>query len=102
MAEGKRFQRRKEDFVCEFCGANVKGTGYTDHCPSCLCSKHVDNNPGDRLSDCGGKMNAISAEYKSGQFMISYRCVVCGKLSRIRSGAEDNADTLISLAAPRK
>lgn len=96
--EGKRFQRKKEDFVCEFCGAEVKGTGYTDHCPVCLCSKHVDNNPGDRASECRGRMNAVSAEYKAGEFIMGYRCVVCGKKSRIRAAPDDNKDILTSLA----
>lgn len=97
----KRFQKRKEDFTCEFCGAEVKGTGYTDHCPVCLCSKHVDNNPGDRASDCGGKMNAIGAEYKSGEFMINYRCVVCGKLSRVGAAESDSQDLLVQLASSK-
>ena len=26
----------------------MKGNGYTNHCPKCLWSKHVDINPGDR------------------------------------------------------
>ncbi|MFA6992594.1 MAG: RNHCP domain-containing protein, partial [Candidatus Gracilibacteria bacterium] len=40
----KRFSRTIEDFVCEKCGAKVKGDGYTNHCPKCLWSKHVDIN----------------------------------------------------------
>ena len=44
-----RFIRREENFVCEVCGAKVKGTGYTNHCPQYLWSKHVDKLiPGDR------------------------------------------------------
>lgn len=50
----KKFQRQIEDFVCEKCGKEVKGDGYTDHCPRCLRSKHVDVNPGDRRSKCNG------------------------------------------------
>lgn len=96
---GKRFQRKKENFACEWCGTEVRGTGYTDHCPNCLCSKHVDENPGDRESECGGKMNPVSAEYKSGEFTISYRCIVCGRRSRVRAAENDNRDLLIKLAA---
>ena len=80
----------------------MKGSGYTDHCTNCLCGKHVDNNPGDRASPCKGKMVATSAEFKSGEFTICYRCVVCGKLSRIRAAEQDNKELLISLAVPRK
>ena len=100
--EGRRFQRRREDFTCEFCGASVKGTGYTDHCPSCLCGKHVDNNPGDRAAGCGGKMVAVGAEYRAGEFMISYRCVVCGKRTRISAAENDNKELLMGLAAASK
>jgi hypothetical protein len=98
MEGGKRFQRRKEDFVCEWCGARVKGTGYTDHCPNCPCGKHVDNNPGDRASDCRGKMVPLSAEYKSMEFMITYRCVVCGKRKRVRAAEGDNRELLVTLS----
>ena len=100
--EGKKFQRRREDFTCEWCGAQVRGTGYTDHCPNCLCSRHVDNNPGDRASDCNGKMVAARAEYQSGEFMISYRCLACGKGSRVRAAEGDNRELLMRLASPPK
>ena len=49
---GRRFTRTVGDFVCENCNTSVKGNGYTDHCPCCLYSKHVDINPGDRDCDC--------------------------------------------------
>ncbi|HCR42265.1 TPA: hypothetical protein DIV45_02815, partial [Patescibacteria group bacterium] len=38
----KNFIRTKEDFTCENCGHRVKGSGYTNHCPKCLYSQHVD------------------------------------------------------------
>jgi len=60
----KRFQKRIEDFVCERCGAFVKGTGYTDHCPECLWSKHVDVNPGDREAECGGLMEHVDTDFE--------------------------------------
>ncbi|MBU3901416.1 RNHCP domain-containing protein, partial [Patescibacteria group bacterium] len=49
--QSKKFQRKIEDFVCGHCGPKIKGTGYTDHCPKCLWSQHVDVNPGDRQAD---------------------------------------------------
>ncbi|HYC79501.1 MAG TPA: RNHCP domain-containing protein, partial [Candidatus Binatia bacterium] len=55
----KLFQRTPENFVCENCGTKVSGNGYTNHCPNCLYSKHVDNNPGDRLNKCHGLMEPI-------------------------------------------
>jgi len=61
---GKKFQRQKEDFVCGECGTTVSGTGYTNHCPQCLWSMHVDVNPGDRAAACGGMMEPKKVEKK--------------------------------------
>jgi hypothetical protein len=46
--QGRRFQRTIEDFECERCRMLVTGSGFTNHCPACLWSKHVDVHPGDR------------------------------------------------------
>lgn len=74
----KKFQKKVEDFTCEHCGAEVKGTGYTNHCPKCLWSKHVDVNPGDRASLCGGMMPPVSVEQrKGGEFSLVLRCEKC-------------------------
>src|SRR3989338_8156335 len=51
MTTSRRFQRTKEDFTCERCGFFVRGSGYTNHCPQCLWSKHVDVNPGNRQAE---------------------------------------------------
>ena len=64
------FIRKTEDFVCENCGQEVKGNGYTNHCPRCLYSKHVDINPGDRASDCGGLMKPVAVELRHGERII--------------------------------
>ena len=32
IMETKKFQRNKEDFICEKCGLEVEGNGYTNHC----------------------------------------------------------------------
>ena len=44
----KKFNMIDESFICEICGKNVDKLNYTarDHCKYCLCSKHLDNNPG--------------------------------------------------------
>lgn len=53
-----------ESFTCKICGRLVVTTGagssHRNHCPNCLHSLHVDNDPGDRESDCGGFMEPIS------------------------------------------
>ncbi len=79
MMPSRKFQKRPEDFVCEKCGAEVKGSGYTDHCPKCLVSKHVDNNPGDRASECKALMFPVRTHYKDGGFIITYKCSGCGR-----------------------
>ena len=99
----KNFKRKIEDFVCEKCGELVKGNGYTDHCPKCLTSKHVDNVPGDRESRCGGLMNPVRTIYQSGEFTIEYRCSVCKETKRVTAAADDNRELLMKLLAkPRK
>jgi rubrerythrin len=93
----KRFQRRLEDFVCEHCGAIVSGNGYTNHCPNCLWSKHVDVNPGDRLATCHGLMEPISVEIKSKKYIIHHRCTVCGFEKSNKMAENDNFDVIIQL-----
>lgn len=93
----KKFQRRIEDFVCENCGAEVRGNGYTDHCPNCLYGKHVDVNPGDRAAKCGGMMQPVRAEIKNGKYLLHYICKECGHTFRVKSAPEDNLDAIIKL-----
>lgn len=59
-----KFTMIDEDFVCEVCHTKVKALGYTarDHCPKCLCSKHVDINPGDRACTCHGILKPVAIE----------------------------------------
>jgi len=96
----KHFIRKKEDFVCEVCGKKVIGTGYTNHCPHCLWSKHVDQNvPGDRISNCGGLMKPVAVEVKKGQYYLVYRCQRCGKTSRNKTSPQDNFEKILEIAA---
>jgi len=91
----KLFQRTKEDFVCENCGFKVTGTGYTNHCPKCLYSKHVDVNPGDRGEICQGLMKPIGAELNHGEYTILYKCTKCGKIGKNKSAPEDDFDQIV-------
>ncbi len=94
-----RFTRVIENFKCERCGTEVKGNGYTDHCPNCLTSKHVDVMPGDRSSPCKGLMDPISVDYKGGEFRINYECESCKEHKSVKSAPDDNQDLLIELSA---
>jgi len=92
-----RFTRYIEDFTCEHCGAVVKGNGYTNHCPRCLWSKHVDINPGDRAATCGGLMEPAGIEGSGDRQAIVHRCVVCGYEKRNRTAPEDDFDAILGV-----
>ncbi len=96
--QSKNFARNIEDFVCENCGATVKGNGYTNHCPKCLCSKHVDINPGDRAESCGGIMRPIGLEQKKGEYIIIHKCEKCGFVRKNKSSADDDFNYILKLA----
>ncbi|MBI2612737.1 RNHCP domain-containing protein [Candidatus Kaiserbacteria bacterium] len=87
-----------ENFVCEHCGHEVKGSGYTNHCPRCLWSKHVDVSPGDRAALCGGLMEPIAIEGTSPEYMIVHRCTRCGNERRNVTAENDEPSALIAVA----
>lgn len=93
-----KFQRKVEDFKCEVCGQDVKGDGYTDHCPNCLWGKHVDIYPGDRKSECKGLMEPIEIETLKGKNTIRYRCTKCGQTYRVKAAKNDNKETILELS----
>lgn len=67
-----------ETFVCKVCGRTVvpegAGSNHRNHCPNCLYSLHVDINPGDRESDCGGHMEPVAVWVrKKGEWAIIER-----------------------------
>ncbi|NQV93340.1 RNHCP domain-containing protein [Candidatus Kaiserbacteria bacterium] len=86
------FKRTKEDFKCEHCGEQVVGNGYTNHCPGCLWSKHVDIEPGDRASECGGMMRPVLLEEKNGGYVVLHRCTECSFEKHNKLQNEDNFD----------
>lgn len=93
------FIKRKEDFTCEKCGAKVKGTGYTNHCPNCLFGKHVDEEiPGDRQSSCRGLMEPISIEQKHGEYILIHKCQKCGKVMKNKTSPEDNFEKILQIS----
>ncbi len=100
------FTRTTEDFVCEKCGFFVEGNGYTNHCPQCLWSKHVDISPGDREAKCGGLMEPIAVEKKGKEYTIIHKCTKCGFEKPNKAVKEDNFDMLVQVSAeieePRK
>lgn len=93
-----KFQRRIEDFRCENCGAQVRGNGFTNHCPECLWSKHVDINPGDRAEPCQGLMEPVGVENKPAGYRILFRCSLCGLQRWNKSAPEDDFEVLLRIA----
>ncbi len=94
----KGFTKTVEDFNCAHCGAVVRGNGYTNHCPHCLWSRHVDENPGDRAATCGGMMRPVSVAPDGARFVITHKCEICGKVKRQRTSDTDDMDAIIKLS----
>ena len=93
----------KETFTCKVCGRPVvpegAGSSHRNHCPNCLTSLHVDVEPGDRQSDCGGYMGPVAVWVrKNGEWAIIHRCRMCGSFSSNRVAADDNPMKLMSIA----
>ncbi|MDQ3906412.1 MAG: RNHCP domain-containing protein [Actinomycetota bacterium] len=97
MTQLPSFTRRKENFRCLHCGTEVRGSGYTNHCPRCLWSRHVDLNPGDRAAECGGAMEPVGALWEGGEIIVVQRCLGCGHIRRNRAAANDDRDALLAL-----
>lgn len=97
------FTRNVEDFTCEHCGTAVKGSGYTNHCPNCLYSKHVDIDPGDRLAPCGGMMAPTAIEGSTGKgYTVLQKCEKCGFERRNGIQAKDDIDAVLALVRKRE
>lgn len=92
-----------EEFICKRCGRTVApdgaGSEHRNHCPNCLSSLHVDIEPGDRASDCGGVMEPIGVWVRAGgEWAVIHRCRRCGALHSNRVAADDNPMKLMSIA----
>ena len=98
--ETKKFTMIDEKFICLICEQQVNPLGYTarDHCPSCLCSIHVDINPGDRASQCLGTLKPINIENaKKGKYKIVYQCQKCKMIKRNIAAIDDDLDMIINI-----
>ena len=93
------FKKTKENFICENCGQEIIGDGFTNHCTQCLYSKHVDIDPGDRLSLCKGIMKPIDVTKKGREYSILHKCQKCGyeKINKCQKG--DNFDAVLQIAS---
>ena len=92
-----------DSFTCKVCGRPVAsggaGSRHRNHCPNCLHSLHLDDEPGDRAADCGGIMEPVGVWVrKGGEWAIIHRCKRCGVLHSNRVAADDNPMKLMSIA----
>jgi len=76
----------------------VKGNGYTNHCPKCLWSKHVDVNPGDREEVCAGLMKPITVLKKGSDHVVNQQCQKCGFERKNKILPEDDFEVLVALS----
>lgn len=99
----KKFNMIDEAFICENCEKNVSKLEYSarDHCPYCLCSKHVDINPGDRNNDCQGILEPIDIEKFKQTYKIIYKCRKCGQQHKNIMANDDDLDMIIKISTKK-
>ncbi len=86
---------KSKGFICENCKKFVRfkapGTKNRNHCPFCLCSRHLDIRIGDRKSKCLGLMIPVGKIIKEdGEEMIIHRCIKCGEVKKNRVAGDDS------------
>jgi hypothetical protein len=92
-----RFTRRVEDFACGHCHREIHGNGYTNHCPHCLWSRHVDVYPGDREETCQALMAPVAALTRGDAYVIAHRCTRCARIRHNKSAPADSRAALTCL-----
>lgn len=95
--------KQAQSFRCVHCHEEVStsapGTQHRNHCPLCLWSRHVDDEPGDRASDCLASMEPIAITVRGdGEWVLIHRCNGCGVLHSNRTAGDDNPLLLLRIA----
>ena len=96
----KIFSKNDNEFNCIVCGKNVPtlNSSSRDHCTRCLCSIHIDINPGDRLNTCLGTLIPIDIETNSKKgYIIKYKCNKCGQFHNNKAAVDDNFQTILKV-----
>ena len=99
----KKFNMIDEEFICENCQKQVSKLEYSarDHCPYCLCSKHVDINPGDRSNECLGILDPIDIEKFKHTYKRVYKCRKCGQLHKNIMANDDDMNMIIKISTKK-
>jgi hypothetical protein len=101
----KRFAKNDSGFVCVNCGELVPPllSSSRDHCTKCLCSRHVDVNPGDRANQCRGILYPIGIDRDSKKgYIIKYHCDTCHEYHTCKAAPDDNFDEILRLSSFNK
>ncbi len=96
----KRFIKINESFACSVCGEENPPVEATcrDHCRKCLCSVHVDVNPGDRAADCGGILQPVGVVMQGAELRaVQYKCEKCGYEHQNKIALDDDRERLFEV-----
>ncbi len=96
----KTFEKNDNEFTCHVCGKLVPTLKYSsrDHCTKCLCSIHVDVNPGDRANTCLGTLIPVDIDVNSKKgYIIKYRCQKCGVEHNNKQAEDDSFKTILTV-----
>ncbi|MFG0284144.1 MAG: RNHCP domain-containing protein [Phycisphaerales bacterium JB039] len=96
-------RRDERGFTCVNCRRPIPGvsfgTRHRNHCPFCLWSRHLDDEPGDRRAPCAQPMEPIGVEVRAdGEWAIIHRCRGCGLIRTNRIAGDDREMALLALA----
>ena len=96
----KNFEKNDNEFICRVCEKLVPTLKYSsrDHCTKCLCSIHIDINPGDRANTCLGTLVPVDIEISSKKgYIIKYKCAKCGLEHNNKSAEDDSFKTILKV-----
>ena len=96
----RTFEKNDNSFICRVCQKQVPTLNYTsrDHCNKCLCSIHVDINPGDRSNTCLGTLVPIGVEINNKKgYVINYKCAKCGETHNNKAAEDDSFKTILKV-----
>ena len=85
--------RRKQSVT-----SNALGTAHRNHCPFCLWSRRVDDEPGDRRNPCREPLEPVAIEVRrDGEWALVHHCTGCGTLRTNRIASDDRELALLAL-----
>jgi len=96
----KTFEKNDNEFICRVCGKLVPALKYSsrDHCNKCLCSIHIDINPGDRQNTCLGTLVPVEVNTNNKKgYVIKYQCNKCKQFHNNKTAEDDSFKTLLKV-----